>query len=260
MVDYYFFSSGVSTKNKIFNALEVQPRCMHVPLCGGCTWQQVDYPAQLQEKEARIHLSFAGLIQSHHTQCRPIIACDDPWHYRNKMEFSFSQDRSGERFLGLIMAGSRRHVLDLKECHLVSGWFISLLNQVRSWWRESHLAAYRMNDTGSLRTLTVREGKRTGNKLVVLTVSGNPAYAISKTDLHHFIEAVKASTPEEEWPRLSIFLRVQQIHKKMPTQFFEMHLHGPDHLLEKMQLSLDKPVELTFKISSTSFFQPNTFQ
>ncbi len=93
-----------------------------------------------------------------------------------------------------------------------------------------------MNDTGTLRTLTVREGKRTGDKLVMLTVSGNPAYSIPKSDLNGFIDVVKASVPEIEWPRLSIFLRIQQIHKGSPTQFFEMHLYGPDHLLEKLDL------------------------
>ena len=78
--------------------------------------------------------------------------------------------------------------------------------------------------------------------------------------MQEFIEAVKSAVPKEQWPRLSIFLRIQQIHKGSPTQFFEMHLHGPDHILEKMHLALDQPVELTFKISPTSFFQPNTFQ
>src|SRR6267154_1401713 len=240
--------------------VRIQPRCSHVPLCGGCTWQQMDYRAQLKEKEQRIQKIFAELIQIHHTECRPIIACEEPWEYRNKMEFSFSQNRAGERFLGLVIAGSKGHVFNLKECHLVSSWFIPLLNHIRSWWEQSGLSAYRMDNTGTLRTLIIREGKRTGDKLIMLTVSGNAAYAIPKARLNGFIAAVKASIPENEWPRLSIFLRIQQICKKAPTQFFEMHLHGPDHLLEKMHLSFDKSMELTFKISPTSFFQPNTFQ
>ncbi len=236
------------------SSLRVSPRCAHVPFCGGCTWQQLDYAAQLEEKQARVKKAFAGLIRE--AELRPIIGCDAHWGYRNKMEFSFSQNRAGDRFLGLIIAGSRGHVMNLSECHLVSGWFTSLLGAVRSWWEQSGLGAYRMNDTGTLRTLTVREGKRTNDKLIMLTVSGNPAFALSKGNLSQFVEAVKRSVPLEEWPRLSIFLRVQQICKGSPTQFFELHLHGPDHLLEKLHLSR----ELTFKISPTSFFQPNTFQ
>lgn len=240
--------------------LRVEPMCAHVPLCGGCTWQQMQYNAQLKEKQQRVERAFASLIEAHQTELKPIIACAEPWFYRNKMEFSFSQNLAGEQFLGLVIAGSKGLVLNLTECHLVSPWFLQLISKVRSWWEQSGLQAYRMNDTGALRTLIVREGKRTGDKLVMLTVSGNPAYALPKREINRFIEAVKTSVPENEWPRLSIFLRIQQVRKGASTQFFEMHVHGPDHLMEKLNLSLDRPVEMQFKISPTSFFQPNTFQ
>lgn len=240
------------------SSLRVQPRCSHVPSCGGCTWQQMDYSAQLKEKQERVRALFAPFLES--TEFVDIAPCKDPWRYRNKMEFSFSCNRAGDLFLGLILAGSRGHVFNLTECHLVSVWYVRVLEHVRAWWKQSGLGAYRMNDTGALRTLVVRESKATGDKLVMLTVSGNPAYALHRSQLNGFLEAVKATLPEEQHSRLSIFLRVQQIHKGAPTQFFEMHLHGPDHLLEKMTLALDKPVELSFKISPTSFFQPNTRQ
>jgi 23S rRNA (uracil1939-C5)-methyltransferase len=238
------------------SALRVQPRCIHVPSCGGCTWQQMDYAAQLQEKQQRVKQMFSPLLTPA-IDFMPIIACEDPWRYRNKMEFSFSQNRAGDKFLGLIIAGSRGHVLNLTQCHLVSEWYIQLLGHVRAWWEQSGLDAYRMNNTGTLRTLVVREGKKTGDKLVMLTVSGNPDYALDQPQLKSFLSAIKASLPEQQWPRLSIFLRIQQIHKGSPTQFFEMHLHGPDHLLEKISLG---SLELSFKISPTSFFQPNTSQ
>jgi 23S rRNA (uracil1939-C5)-methyltransferase len=49
----------------------------------------------------------------------------------------------------------------------------------------------------------------------------------------------------------------------MPTNFYEMHLHGPDHIRETLQVACtsdEPPVNLTFKISPTAFFQPNTRQ
>lgn len=241
------------------SAVRVQPRCVHVPLCGGCTWQQMDYAAQLQEKQERVDKIFSCLVNDA-VEVYPMIGCVDPWRQRNKMEFSFSQNRAGEKFLGLIIAGSRGHVLNLTECHLVSPWYTKLLSDVRAWWESSGLCAYRLNNTGALRTLIVREGKKTGDKLVMLTVSGNPDYVISQAQLQSFINVVKMSMPEEERSRLSIFLRVQQVCKGSATQFFEMHLSGPDHLLEKLTLSFDPPVDLLFKISPTSFFQPNTAQ
>jgi len=230
------------------SASRIEPKCRYVAQCGGCIWQQMDYEAQLRVKEERLRELFGSDV------LRPIIPCAVPWQYRNKMEFSFSQNKAGERFLGLVIAGSKGHVLNLQECHLVSDWFVGVLTAVRTWWEASGLDAYRMNGTGALRTLIVREGKRTGDKLVMLTVSGNPAYAMTKAQIGDFVEAVTGVVGKE---RVALFLRVQQACKGSPTQFFEMHLSGPDHLTEKC---IVEGKEYTFKISPSSFFQPNTFQ
>ncbi|MEN9344481.1 MAG: hypothetical protein RLZZ453_1268 [Chlamydiota bacterium] len=215
-------------------------RCMHAPSCGGCAWQQMRYEAQLNEKQKCVERLFDPFA------VRPIIPAVKEWHYRNKMEFSFSQNKAGEKFLGLVLAGTRGHVFNLKECHLVSPWMAKCLSDVRKWWEESGLLAYRLNDTGTLRTLTMREGE---NNLLMLTVSGNPAFATPKAALDRFVKAVD--------PSLSLFLRIQQIHKGRPTEFFEMHLAGKDHIMQSLTLPTGV---LRFKISPTSFFQPNTCQ
>ncbi len=226
----------------------IELKCGHAAQCGGCSWQQMDYAAQLRIKEEQLRALFGDAV------LRSIISCDMPWEYRNKMEFSFSQNKAGERFLGLMIAGSKGHVLNLEECYLVSGWFTEVLRAVRKWWEASGLDAYRMNDSGTLRTLIGREGKRTGDKLVMLTVSGNPAFAMTKTQMNDFVEAVNSVVGKE---RVALFLRVQQACKGFPTQFFEMHLSGPDHLMEKCVV---EGKEYIFKISPSSFFQPNTYQ
>jgi 23S rRNA (uracil1939-C5)-methyltransferase len=42
------------------------------------------------------------------------------WGYRNKMEYTFSQDKAGKRFLGLF--ARRGRVVNLEECHLTDPW------------------------------------------------------------------------------------------------------------------------------------------
>ncbi len=234
--------------------LRVTPRCLHVGSCGGCTLQQMDYGAQLKEKEERLLSLFSPLVTRDAPLIDPIIP-SAPFGYRNKMEFSFSQNRAGEKFLGLILQSGRGHVFNLKECHLTSPYFSSVVGAVRGWWEESGLLAYHMTkDTGSLRTLTVREGTK-GSKLVMLTLSANPDYALNRKQLDSFIQAVKSVTPEGV--DVALFLRLQQIAKGSPTQFYEMHLGGPDHLMEDLEVA---GKHLRFKISPTSFFQPNSRQ
>lgn len=244
------------------SADRIAPRCLHFGICGGCRWQQISYELQLKWKEATIHNYFSPYLNAH-THVHPIVACDPPWHYRNKMEFSFSSNLAKDKFLGLIMDSSNGKVLNLSECHLVNPWFVTTLQTVREWWLLSGIEAYHLHhNTGALRTLTVREGQRTGDRLVMLTVSGNPDYALKKTDLTSFVEFLKkAIEPKEDSGKLSLFLRIHQIIKGKPTQFYEMLLYGPDHINDTLHIDTSPtPVEMTFMISPSAFFQPNTRQ
>lgn len=232
--------------------LRTEPLCSHCQICGGCRWQEMNYSEQLKLKEKIIAKEFSA----HISKILPIIPCNDPYNYRNKMEFSFSENGAKTKFLGLMIAAANRYVFNVEKCYLASSWFSDVLNGVRSWWEKSLLGAYKaITNEGTLRSLTIREGKNTNEKMVFLTVSGRSEFALSKTDISSFVEAVKSSLPNTE--NLSIFLRIWQISKGSPTQFFDMHLFGPDHIKEKINI---QGKELVFKISPSSFFQPNTFQ
>lgn len=236
----------------------VTPRCSHAAICGGCSWQQIDYPAQLQAKEKVIQKAFASFSN---IEIYPIIPCPFPWQYRNKMEFSFSENRAKTKFLGLMIAQANSFVFNVTACHLCPNWFSKVLNAVRAWWENSELTAYHpLDNIGTLRNLTIREAVHTKQKMVILTVSADPNYALSKNNIETFKETILSCFPKEEEGNLSVFLRLQQVGKGITTQFYEMHLLGREHILEKMHLELKKPVTLSFLISPTSFFQPNTKQ
>jgi 23S rRNA (uracil1939-C5)-methyltransferase len=225
----------------------ITPKCIHFGVCGGCRFQQISYEKQLELKELHIKRCFPDVPFT-------MLPAVEIWHHRNKMEFSFSSDTAKNYYLGLIIDSSRGKVVNLSECHLTNPWYIETLRAVRQWWKESTLEAYHPSkNTGALRTLTLREGKRTGDRMVFLTVSGNPEYALNKKQIEEYVSAVRSV--EEEGKKLSIFLRIHQQIKGKPTQFFDMHLYGPDHITETLLIN---DVPLTFTISPSAFFQPNT--
>jgi 23S rRNA (uracil1939-C5)-methyltransferase len=242
----------------------IAPKCAHFALCGGCRWQHVPYERQLQEKETAVRECFSAFLTPS-VDFQPIAPCNPPWYYRNKMEFSFTSNAAKNHFLGLYIDSSRGKVFNLTECHLVKNWFSEAVKAVREWRQESSLDAYHpFSNTGSLRTLTVREGQRTGDRMVILTVSGNPDYALKNYHLETLVAFLRAAIePTDPGAFLSVFLRIQQIAKGKPTNFYEIHLHGPDHIREILQIDLnpgEKKHSLFFKISPTAFFQPNTMQ
>lgn len=240
------------------------PKCKHFGICGGCRWQQMSYEAQLRYKESVVRELFTPLVPSD-GEIRPIVRSVSEWKYRNKMEFTFSSDLNRNKYLGLIMDSSKGKVVSLSECHLANDWFIETVKAVKLWWEESTLDAYNMwRNSGSLRTLTLREGVNTNDRMIMLTVSGNPEFALSKNHLNTFVDIIRQSTelkPSEG--KLSIFVRIQQVEKGMATNFYDMPLYGPRYLEEKLNIQVDlkkPPIPLIFKVSPTSFFQPNPRQ
>jgi 23S rRNA (uracil1939-C5)-methyltransferase len=240
-----------------------KPICRHFGRCGGCRWQHITYEQQLQQKESWLHELLDSYIDVN-SHWYPIIPCSPSWYYRNKMEFSFSQDRAGSRYLGLMLQGSRGKVFQLKACHFMYPWVIEIVDEVSKWWEETGLQAYHsFRRTGSLRTLTVREGLNTGDRMVILTVSADPTYVLSKKHLDDFVINVrKKAEPLLAHQNLSIFLRIQQVIPGKPTQFYEMHLYGPAHICELLHIEIPNQRQrlLQVQISPTAFFQPNTKQ
>lgn len=207
--------------------------CKHVGVCGGCSSQEIPYKIQLEEKQKKIAMLFPG------HPVEPIVGCENPWHYRGKMEFTFSQDKAGNQYLGLMKARGR--VENLDECLIAASPAGEILACVRKWWKESGLRAYYpRKDEGSLQNLTVRSGK---NEMIILTISGNSLFALNRRQLDSFVEAVKKEGR-------SIFLIIRRIAKGRPTEFYEMHLSGPATL----EIGL---CGLNLHISPQAFFQPN---
>lgn len=228
-----------------------QPRCRHVGVCGGCSMQAVRYEKQLEDKSERVQRLFAPWIERDNPRVYPIMGLEDPWYYRNKMEYSFSENASGEKFLGLVIAGSKGYVLNLDECHLTSPWFLEVVDAVRAWWEASDFHAYHpLKDEGTLRRITLREGVNTGDCLVNLTISG----PFPKRAIEAYKEAVLKAMGERE---VSIYLTVQMSAKGMKTQLNEMHIHGKQTMEEHLVLGEER---LKFSLSPSSFFQPNTKQ
>lgn len=229
-----------STQWIAYSPLRIHPSCPHFEQCGGCKWQQISYNQQLIEKQAVVERLFGPV--------EPIIGCSSPWAYRNKMEFTFSSDRAGHRYLGLCQPFGKGRVLNLHECHIAPGWMAEALQKVRQWWDRWNLAAYHPpSNTGLLRTLTLREGVRTGERLAMLTTSDE---SISREALEELVLLFGRQT--------SLVHRVQRLRKGEPTQFVETCLSGSGSMMEQLVTAEGRC--LSFRVSATAFFQPNTLQ
>jgi 23S rRNA (uracil1939-C5)-methyltransferase len=150
----------------------VGARCRHAADCGGCEWQALSYDAQLEYKEQQVVDSLQRLAHLTEYELEPIRGMDDPWRYRNKMEFSFGSSDDGDPVLGLHKRGSWSEIIDVVDCELASERMNRARLAVATACKDLGLLSYsRRGEGGLLRHLVVREGRSSGDLLLNLFVA-----------------------------------------------------------------------------------------
>ena len=231
----------------------VRPRCDHFPTCGGCKVQQLDYVEQVVQKKQQIENIFRRQAGITNFELDEIISADKIFHYRNKMEFTFSNNRwvlpeepenvNRDFALGMHIPERWDKILNIDRCYIMPELGNEILIKVKSLVQELALQPYNQKThNGFLRYLMMRFGVNTGDLLVNLVT------AYENTDLlNPLVDKLTKAFPQ-------ITTIVNNINtRKADVAFgeYELHLHGKPALEEKLG-------KLTFEISANSFFQTNT--
>jgi 23S rRNA (uracil1939-C5)-methyltransferase len=218
----------------------VDAPCAHYPACGGCRFQDLAYEAQVAAKEQWVADSLQRLGGLAGFPLEPIVPAASLFHYRNKMEYSFSQDEDGVT-LGLHKAGRWDEVLGIEKCWLTSDVGNAVRNRIRDWAREEKLVAYdQATQEGYLRHFVVREGRNTGQVLVQLVTARGERF-----DRERLIE-VLTEFPEVRSIHWSINRGLAEV-TNLPTEL----LWGEDAIEEEIG-------GLRFRVRPNAFLQTNT--
>lgn len=233
----------------------VEARCPHATSCGGCSFQALAYAAQLDQLGALLGRILAPLGERGIPAPAPVVGCEDPWHYRNKMDFTFANRRWVESWeepqaeasfaLGLHVRGRHQKVLDVQRCDIAFAEAAPLANTVRRLAREAGLDPWDLREhTGLLRHLVLRKGVATGDVMVDLVTS------------EHAEERVDALAAQllAAHPEVTTFVQnVNDRPASVAVGTVERVLHGPGTIVEELG-------GLSFVVSANSFFQTNTRQ
>jgi len=221
----------------------VPASCSHVPICGGCRFQDFDYAEQLRHKQRQVEdcLTHLGRLRA---PVRPVLPAPKLFHYRNKMEYSFGRDDSGRITLGLHQRGFFDRPFDLERCFIATPVSSEIVAFTRAFARRESLPPYDLKrHTGLLRFLVVREGIRTGEVMVNIVAS----------EPHEALERLAANLRSAFPAVASVVLNLTRRKAQVAVGEEERVLAGRPTILERLG-------GLTFEISSNSFFQTNTEQ
>ena len=153
----------------------VEAPCPYFGTCGGCRFQDLAYEVQCEAKAAQVKDALVRIAGISEPPLEPIIPAEEIYGYRNKLEYSFSSTPEGPA-LGFHVAGRWDELLPIERCLLTTELGNSIRAAAVDWAREEMLEPYDQKEKrGYLRHLVVREGRNTGQALVMLvTASDKP--------------------------------------------------------------------------------------
>jgi 23S rRNA (uracil1939-C5)-methyltransferase len=100
------------------SAERVQPLCQYFGDCGGCQYQHISYPAQLQIKQKQVADLFQRMAGLDPKLVRDVVPCPEPYGYRNRIMIRSQWDKTKQGLnIGFIRADNRL-VVDIEECKI----------------------------------------------------------------------------------------------------------------------------------------------
>ena len=229
---------------RVLEVLETSPHrcapgCGVFGTCGGCSLLNMDYAMQLAQKRG-------FLLEALHAwpdvvaRIADVLGMDDPYFFRNKMVYSFGGPVEAP-VLGMHRRGDFYSCITAAECRLQSPQAQEIVRRLVEFGRAHGLPPFdERRKVGLLRDLTVREGKRTGQRMVMLTATApHPAFAELPAVLGELATTVLLGIS----PTRHNAARLERIEILSGSGVIEEQLNG-----------------LTFEVGPTTFFQTNTLQ
>ena len=238
-------------KNYAFGRLETvelpspsraTPPCPHFGRCGGCSWQHLEYAAQLEQKQKLVRNCLERIGGVENPPVAPCLGMETPFRYRNKGQFPVG-GAPGSLVAGFFAPRSHRLVpvedclLQRPESNQAVGTVLEFLNRYR-------IPAYdEATGKGLVRHILTRLGFATGEMMVCLVINGSRiphekelAQALAK------LPGLKSLVLNENTARTNVILgRRTRV------------LWGEDAIHEELD-------GIRYRVSPLSFFQVNPVQ
>ena len=224
---------------------EIEPKCEHFGICGGCSSQNLTYEKQLEFLSAEVKELFDNANVST-GNFEGIEGSELQFEYRNKMEFTFGDvEKGGELTLGMHIRNKSFGIVTVDKCQIVDEDYRKIIDATVKYFKEQNLPYYRvMKREGYLRHLVIRKAKNTGEIMVNLVTTTQIDF-----DLTEYTEILKKI--EFDGNLVSMLHTENNSFSDAVVPEKVNVLYGIDHIRENL-------LGLKFNISPFSFFQTNT--
>ena len=234
----------------------LEPFCSHFGVCGGCRWQPLPYPMQLEAKRRQVYDQLVRIGHLEVPEIRPTLPSERTREYRNKLEFTASDKRwiltsedpealspAEKCGLGFHVGKYFDKVLDIDRCHLQPEPSNAIRKFVKQYAISHGLPFYNIRENaGIFRNIFVRTNEAGDVMLIV-------CFAKDFVGREEMLEAISANFPQIK----SLYY---VINEKLNDSIGDQRcilFKGEDAIYEQME-------GLRFKIGPKSFYQTNSLQ
>ncbi len=258
------FREGKAIAIHQFSDKRTESVCSHFGVCGGCKWQNMKYDWQLFYKQKQVSDALTRLIKIELPEIQKIIPSKNIYHYRNKLEYTFSnkkwlteeqiQDKDlafGEGLgeisrnaLGFHIPGSFDKILNIDTCYLQEEPSNAIRNEIKKYAIENKLTFFDLREQiGFLRNIIIRSTS-TGEWMLIVCFHYD-----DKAEIEKLLNHVSGAFPQITSLQYVINPKRNDTISDLEIKVFK----GNDSIYESME-------DLKFKIGAKSFYQTNSDQ
>jgi 23S rRNA (uracil1939-C5)-methyltransferase len=225
-------------------------KCVHFPVCGGCTILDKDYDVQIEEKKNAL----VGMFNNYNLDSVKVIKSPQPFYYRHKVQLPFSSVNAGKsrRIILGCYATDSHSVINQTECMIQDKELTLVAHAVRDWAIKTGLPVYNeKTGNGFLRHVLLRKASGTGEILIGIVTNGDRVEG-SRTLSRLLLDMVGKRIGD-----ISKIVGIVQNVNKRDTNVV---------LGEKENVWWGRPYikemlgDLRFKLEMSTFFQVNPYQ
>lgn len=251
------FMEGEAIHFHEYSKDRIEPFCPHFGTCGGCKWQHINYELQKNYKRQQVVDQFEriGKIENM-PEVLPILGSENIQYYRNKLDYTFSNNRwltrkeidSGAEFernaLGFHVPKMFDKIVDIEHCYLQGDISNEVRNSLKKFALNEGLTFYDLRkQQGLLRNLIIRT-TTTGESMVIVQFGKKDSEEIEK--VMRFLNV--------EFPQITSLLYIVNLKGNETFNDLEVITYaGKDYIEEEME-------GLKFRIGPKSFYQTNSKQ
>lgn len=217
----------------------VKPPCKYYDRCGGCQIQELSNEDQNEYKQKMV-----DRLLGKFSKVENLIPMENPYEYRNKIQYSFGYDKDNKIIAGMYAANTH-NIIDIENCIVQDPIADKIIISIKRIMKKYKMVPYN-EDTGEgfLRHVLIRTGFSTGEVMVVLVTSHHVFHG-----KQNFVKILRKKHPEIT----TMILNVNNRKTSMILGETESNMYGRGFIEDII-------CGMRFRISSKSFYQINPKQ